>query len=392
MKARKKAGKNKGKGGGKKAPTASGSDDPTQSSGNEPITAKSLVGTWTGRVRGPDPIPAEGSALRVEFTMDDKGELGGNFVVVDQIDEPLKTCTLDEERAALEATAETPLGLLTLNGKVKDGQLAGTWSIQDLMEGTFEMSPKSSGNTEEKDSAGTATRAGGSASGKKTPKKHDTPPSKGATKKDQKKESHDKPVEPMTIDFEGIQDRVRRISIPNAQETFLTWSHNSKDLAFRATINGAAGTYKVTFPDKLKPQRMSALHGTHATWIKNGDKICWLQGGQPASLTSKGKATRYTFRIQASTHWPSVYRATFHRCWRIMRDQFYDEHMGGKDWDAMRVKYEPGPAGHGHHRRVGTAGQHDVGRTQRVPHGFSLHAVGQVACQGMAPGHRSPGP
>ncbi len=36
----------------------------------------------------------------------------------------------------------------------------------------------------------------------------------------------------MKIDFEGIHDRIHRISIPDSTEGGLFWSHDSKKLAF----------------------------------------------------------------------------------------------------------------------------------------------------------------
>ncbi len=332
MKARKKGKKNT-----KPSSKKAGAATSKTSDKEKPATAKSLVGTWTGRVKGPDPIPADGSRLRVTLSMNDMGVLEGTFVVVDQIDEPLKTCEFNKENASLNATADTPLGLLTLQGTLKDGALSGTWSIQDLMDGTFSMTKSSSSNT--KDGASNAA-TDKPESPKAAPSKTDA--RKPGNDKRASNEPAEEPKAAMKLDLEGIEDRVRRISIPNATETYLTWSHNSKDLAFQATIKGQTGTYKVTFPDKLKPQRIGSERGTHATWIKQGDKICWLQGGQPASLSGKGKSKRYGFRIQASTHWPAVYRAAFHRCWQTIRDQFYDENLNGKDWDAIRAKYAPG--------------------------------------------------
>ena len=53
------------------------------------------------------------------------------------------------------------------------------------------------------------------------------------------------------IDFEGLAERVRRISISGSRETAPFWSHDNKTLAFTSTIDGRKGTYKVGIPDAV---------------------------------------------------------------------------------------------------------------------------------------------
>ncbi len=36
---------------------------------------------------------------------------------------------------------------------------------------------------------------------------------------------------------------------------------------------------------------------------------------------------------------PKKYRAAFDLCWRTMRDRYYDERLGNRNWDAIRRKY-----------------------------------------------------
>ncbi|MEQ1853756.1 MAG: S41 family peptidase, partial [Chthoniobacteraceae bacterium] len=146
---------------------------------------------------------------------------------------------------------------------------------------------------------------------------------------------------PVRVDLDDIHERIRRITIPNATESGLLWSHDSKKLAFTATIDGKRGTYTIEFPDDLKPKLLAAVAGTDAEWLKHDDQIVCLIEGQPAAISGKGTVTTHRFRAQQATDRAGKQRAVFDQCWRTMRDRFYDERLGNHDWDAVRAKYAP---------------------------------------------------
>src|SRR5207247_10501266 len=57
-----------------------------------------------------------------------------------------------------------------------------------------------------------------------------------------KKEEPKKPAaNEVVIDWDGILERIRHVSIPNSTEDDLFWSPARKKLAFRATVEGRAG-------------------------------------------------------------------------------------------------------------------------------------------------------
>ena len=145
---------------------------------------------------------------------------------------------------------------------------------------------------------------------------------------------------PLQMDLEDIHERIRRISIPNTSESGLTWSHDSKKLAFTATVEGRRGTYTVEFPDDLKPKMLSSTTLTDARWIKEGNQILGLnETNTPSAISSTGSLTTWRFRALQSTDTAGRQRAVFDQCWRIMRDHYYDEKLGNRDWDAVRAKY-----------------------------------------------------
>jgi tricorn protease len=160
----------------------------------------------------------------------------------------------------------------------------------------------------------------------------------------------------VVIDFERVHERLRRVSIPDSRESGLFWSPDSKKLAFSATIDGKRGIYTIEPPDDLKPKPLTTQAMGQARWIEAGNQIVGLssppvvaptdeeavaqaQDAAPASISATGKETTYRVRALQEVDQPKKYRAAFDLCWRTMRDRFYDERLGNRNWDAIRRKY-----------------------------------------------------
>lgn len=160
-----------------------------------------------------------------------------------------------------------------------------------------------------------------------------------AKKDEPKKDEPSKKAVEVVIDFDGLANRLKRVTIPNATESDLFWSADSKKLAFSATIDGQRGTYTIEPPEDLKPKKLTATTGRNARWLEAGNQIVWLANGAPGSLTSAGKETGYRFRALQEVKRSERFRAGFDQAWRTMRDQWYDERLGNRNWDAIRRKY-----------------------------------------------------
>jgi tricorn protease len=167
----------------------------------------------------------------------------------------------------------------------------------------------------------------------------------------------------VVIDFAKLHSRVHRISIPQATESGLFWSPDSRKLAFTAAVEGKRGTYTVEIPDDHKPKLLTAQTGTRARWLKQGNQIVWLSNEVPASfaLSRKDEGGRmkdekesldssfilppssfqggYRFQALQRVDLSQRNRAAFDLCWRTMRDTWYDERLGNRDWPAIRRKY-----------------------------------------------------
>ncbi len=178
-------------------------------------------------------------------------------------------------------------------------------------------------------------------------KKEDQKPANAAEKNDKTEEpkaaeaDKEEKLPEVRIDFAGIHDRIRRVSISDTSESRLFWSHDSKKLAFSAKVNGTSGTYTISPPGELTPKRLSTKTGRGARWISRGNQILWLVDGVPASLTGDGKSSYYGFGALQEVDPQARFHAAFDLCWRHMRDSFYDGALNNRNWDQVRRKYAP---------------------------------------------------
>ena len=179
------------------------------------------------------------------------------------------------------------------------------------------------------------------------------------------------------VDFDGIHERIRRIAIPNSEETSLVWSPDSKRLAFTATVEGKRGTYAVDFPDDMKPKLVVPNIVTQAHWLTANDALVCLHEGLPSTIPMKSPTpaiTGYRFRAPQSVARAEKQRAVFDTCWRIMRDHFYDGNLGGRDWNAVREKYARMSAEVPDMRSVVEVVQLMLGELNGSHLGFTLHS------------------
>lgn len=145
----------------------------------------------------------------------------------------------------------------------------------------------------------------------------------------------------VVIDFDGIQERMHRISIPDTTEQGLIWSPDGKTLAFTATVDAERAFYTIEFPDVEDPKKLASRGLSSSHWLEGGKEIVGISSGTPAALDMKGKTETFDFEVRTTRDWRAVRTTSFAQGWRAMRDRFYDERMNNRDWEAIRKKYEP---------------------------------------------------
>ncbi len=165
------------------------------------------------------------------------------------------------------------------------------------------------------------------------------------------------------VDFDGILDRIHRISIRDSMESGLIWSPDGKQLMFSATVENSRGIYTVSFPDVDKPKSVGKVGLSDAVWLADGKELVGIatavsssmgggfrgfslgRGGAPAAMSAgSGKIEKFEFSVREERDWSELRQLAFDQGWRAMRDRFYDPVMNHRDWDAVREKYRPAAA------------------------------------------------
>ncbi len=222
------------------------------------------------------------------------------------------------------------------------------------------------------------------------------------------------PTKPVVrIDFDRLEQRIKVIANPDVRESQLFWSPDSQKLGFVAT-----GVFTVEFPEELKPKQVNSGSGTNPRWLKSGS-VVWLSGGTPASFNPSGGGTSapataaptpggrtprgappsapsgatpadsggtpYRFTALQTVHNPSKQGEVFDQCWRVMRDNWYDEKLNNRDWNAIRAKYLPLALSAPDWEAVGQAVNMMLGELNGSHLGFSLTGGGPPARRGTAP-------
>jgi tricorn protease len=180
--------------------------------------------------------------------------------------------------------------------------------------------------------------------GKKNGKKNGD--ENGEEKKDggEKKDA----VEPVVIDFEGLDQRILALPVPTARYRNLQRGAAGQLYYLRTEWPqgyGGGGATSLRKFDLESREETSLMDNASAFLLSpDGKKILVASGGSywiadaggPIDA-SKGKLAVEKIQIQIDP--PQEWAQIFDEAWRINRDYFYDPDMHGADWDAVKEKY-----------------------------------------------------
>ena len=152
------------------------------------------------------------------------------------------------------------------------------------------------------------------------------------------KPAKDAPPVKVEIDFDGIERRVRKLSStfgraivadPEDGSLYLSTSGNIT----RLNANGEEPR-QITTAGDVRGLKMAA----------DGKSLLYVQNGLPTILNLRAQnypQTPVTFRAEWTRDMRAERRAAFAQFWREFNRGFYDPNFHGRDWSALRAKYEP---------------------------------------------------
>jgi tricorn protease len=210
----------------------------------------------------------------------------------------------------------------------------------------------------------------------------------------------------VTIDFDRLQERVKRVNLGEGSANTLFWSPDSKKLAFTGTYEGKAGTFTIDIGENLTPKSLTTTTGSNPVWLKKGNQIVWLVNGVPTStpgiataapaeptptpIPKKGPGIKgklpaagggapamgggFTFSVRQQVDLAARNAVVFDSCWITMRDQWYDSNLGNNEWDKVRRKYRDFAAQSPDPESLATVVQMMLGELNGSHLGFTLSA------------------
>ncbi|MEM6397850.1 MAG: S41 family peptidase [Bacteroidota bacterium] len=173
-------------------------------------------------------------------------------------------------------------------------------------------------------------------------------------KKDKKKDGEDEEeedddgVEPIQIDFEDIHERLTQVTRLAGNERNLEISKDGEFFFFTTNGGGRQGVpgdpelMKVKWDGKDMKSLMPKARVYGLQFDNKGKFLYAIQsGGRLTKINAEsGKAEPQSFQAKMDVHRMEERKQVFNEAWRRLRDGFYDPNFHGRDWQALKDKYE----------------------------------------------------
>ena len=152
-----------------------------------------------------------------------------------------------------------------------------------------------------------------------------------------------------TVDLDGIQQRLYEVPIPagnfdalSVNATRLFFVTHETSLARKTTLQAVdIGNQDVAAKTLVDDVRSYELSGDgKKLLVRKGSNLYVIDAtsGAEASLDKKQvNLSDWSFALDPREEWTQM----FTEAWRLERDYFYDPHLHGLDWPALREKYRP---------------------------------------------------
>ncbi len=192
------------------------------------------------------------------------------------------------------------------------------------------------------ESAGGDDQSGDEGSADRTSQAAASQASKPASEDQEAEET--KPVE---IDLEGFEARAIQLPVPRGRFTRLAVNDKNQLVYGRTTAQAAGGEDSIRLFDihADEPKEQTVVSGT-AVFVasRDGRKLLVIKGPELYVVdAAAGQTLDKPVPTDAMIVWidpRTEWRQIFIDAWRIERDFFYDPHMHGVDWLAVRRRYE----------------------------------------------------
>ncbi len=162
--------------------------------------------------------------------------------------------------------------------------------------------------------------------------------------KQKKKSKKSKKAEPVKIDLANIHKRLVQVTSLAGDELSPVSSADGKTIYFTSKTPTAKGRdlFKVNWDGtKLQLVTQGGKSPTQLQVTENGKTIFMNTKGKIAKLKKGGKLEFTSFKAKYEINFKTERKQIFNEAWRALNAGFYDPQFHGRNWKALRKKYEP---------------------------------------------------
>jgi len=146
----------------------------------------------------------------------------------------------------------------------------------------------------------------------------------------------------LTVDTTDIRRRAVQITSGDQPVQGYFLSPDGQTVYFRSRDDEGPGLFSIGIDGK---NRQKLVAGAFQGLTPTADRrtVFYEQNGELWKMEMSGQRRRtripfeLTVRVDQRVEWAQI----LDESWRVMKYRFYDANMHGKDWNAMRAKYEP---------------------------------------------------
>ncbi len=137
------------------------------------------------------------------------------------------------------------------------------------------------------------------------------------------------------IDFEDISRRIRKISTQSPQSDIMTTPEGA------IVFLSEGDVWSVSYDGK-ETKRLTTGGGKQGLRVsKDGKRMSYLQGGDMFTASLGGSGEKVAFVAEWERDVRAERKAAFTQFWNAYHRSFYDPNFHGRDWAAIRDRYEP---------------------------------------------------
>ena len=145
---------------------------------------------------------------------------------------------------------------------------------------------------------------------------------------------------PTANDLQKISSRAKPLPTRGIEPTRVVWTSDSKSLLFQSTTETNPRLYSISIEDE-KMEDVARIRGIPIRMTSDGE-LLWRVDRTPC-IWKNGELLKFPISMSITRDRKEMVRLGFRRAWRTLGEHFYDPSMNGKNWEAIREKYE-GPA------------------------------------------------